>query len=530
MDWSYSDSDREAIYRVIAERRDIRTGFLPDEIPDEVLTRVLGAAHAGPSVGMAQPWDFVLVRSPAQRVRLQELVSRTQAEFAESLPPSRAAVFARLRIDAIERAPLCVVVTCDATRGGWYTLGTPDESEPLVRSVGYAIENLWLAARAEGVGVCFVAAFDVAEMGRVLGLPGNLEVIACLCLGYVERFPVRPGLAYTGWVRGRPLAWVIHHEVFGQRGLPGRAPVHLLEETIAGFPTLEAADPTGAADVVSAVMSLTGPRTLPPYGVLALFAADTDFSCGRAGPAVREFLGGGAGERLMSMTGVEACVVDVGVRESLPRLSGLLSRKPANGPARLGRDDMVQAVETGIEMARDYYATGHGWLVGDVLDGDDGCAVAVLARLMNCAPEAFAALDEPGARAAADRRSGEAEGDPLEILAACGGLAIASLAGFILGARAVRAPVLLAGPAAAAAALTACALAPDAAAACFPVAEIPSGVPDPYRFLGRPVPSLRSRDGLSGPGAAAAVLPALRAAVEEHEQTAELSATTGTGQ
>ncbi|HEU5469263.1 MAG TPA: 5,6-dimethylbenzimidazole synthase [Actinophytocola sp.] len=536
MSWSYSDPDRAAIYRVIEERRDIRTGFLPDAVPDAVLTRVLAAAHRAPSVGMAQPWDFLVIRSPARRSRIQEEMRRCRAAYAETLPASRAAAFNRIVIDAIVRAPVCVVVTCDPTRGGWYTLGTPDGSEALVRSVCYAIENLWLAARAEGVGVCLVASFDVAALSRVLGLPSHLEIIACLSLGYVDRFPAAPGLARERWVRGRPLEWVIHHEEFGHRGLPGAPTARLLDETVAGFPALAGGGPvsdtepaTALGRTVSRLSALTGSHPPVPYGVLALFAADTDRSNGAAEQSVRKILDSGGMDELMAATGVEACVVDVGLHGEIPRIPGLLPRRGPNGSARPLREELVRAVETGIELARDYHATGHGWLVGDVLTADDGSAIAIIARLMNRSPAEFAALSTEGARSAATRQdnAGPVGADPLDILAAYAGLAVAALAGFILGARAVRAPVLLAGPGAAAAALTAGLLAPDATASCFPVTPFPPGVPDPFQHLGLDLPWPQSPVEITGPGAAAGALSFLRAAAEQHWLVPQLAAATG---
>ncbi|HEU5472494.1 MAG TPA: 5,6-dimethylbenzimidazole synthase [Actinophytocola sp.] len=539
MSWSYSDSDRDAVYRVIAERRDIRTGFLPDAVPDAVLTRVLAAAHRAPSVGMAQPWDFLVIRSAARRRRIHEEVRRCRAAYAETLPASRAAAFNRIVLDAIVRAPVCVVVTCDPTRGGWYTLGTPDGSEALVRSVGYAIENLWLAARAEGVGVCLVAAFDVAALSRVLGLPSQLEIIACLSLGYVDRFPAAPGLVRDGWVRGRPLEWVIHHEEFGHRGLPGQPAARLLDETVAGFPALAGGEPAREAEpatlstplgrTVSRLVALTQAHPPAPHGVLALFAADTDRSDGRAEQAVREVLDSGGMDRLMAATGIEACVVDVGLHAELPRIPGLLPRRGTNRSARPLREDVVRAVETGIELARDYHATGHGWLVGDVLTADDSSAIAIIARLMNRSPAEFATMSTEDARSAAARQdhAGPAGADPLDILAEHAGLAVAALAGFILGARAVRAPVLLAGSGAAAAALTASLLAPDATASCFPVTPFPPGVPDPFQHLGLAPPWPDSPVDLTGPGAAAGAVPVLRAAAEQHWPVPELAAATG---
>jgi len=136
---AFPPSDRDAVYRAIRERRDVRSGFAPDPVSDEVLTRLLEAAHAAPSVGLSKPWDFLVIRSPETRTRVHELVRRCQDAYAATLPAARAAMFGRLRPDAVLTTPVNVVVTCDVSRGGWYTLGAADQSDGMWHSVGYAI-------------------------------------------------------------------------------------------------------------------------------------------------------------------------------------------------------------------------------------------------------------------------------------------------------------------------------------------------------------------------------------------------------
>ncbi|HET9139449.1 nicotinate-nucleotide--dimethylbenzimidazole phosphoribosyltransferase, partial [Actinophytocola sp.] len=330
--------------------------------------------------------------------------------------------------------------------------------------------------------------------------------MAWLCLGYLDRFPPAAGLALTGWARGRPLEWVVHDETFGRRGLPGRQPARLLEETTAGLRSLNGTAGDGeqrapAARVADRLASLGTPAPAP-HAVLVLFAGDPAGSGGSAGPVVREILAGGAGPgRLVDTAGIEVCVVDLGLRDDLPSVPGLAPRRIPDRPAGLTRQHVVRAMETGIEIARDYYASGNGWLLGDVLTGDDDLASAISARLMDDAT------------------------DPLEVLAACDGIEVAALAGFIVGARTLRAPVVLRGPGAAAATLVASTLAPACVAACFPVGRPPAGAPDPFGHLGLPV----LLPDLSGDlaDAAAVALPFLRAAAEDAHPTE--SVTTGSG-
>ncbi|MGV9574807.1 5,6-dimethylbenzimidazole synthase, partial [Streptomyces nigra] len=176
----YDDAEREAVLKVMRERRDIRNGFRSDPIPHEVLLRVLEAAHTAPSVGHSQPWDFVVIRSSETRRTMHELAMRQREAYAKSLPKGRAKQFKELKIEAILDTPVNIVVTADPTRGGRHTLGRHTQPQMAPYSAALAVENLWLAARAEGLGVGWVSFFDEREMVRALGLPEHLEVIAYL--------------------------------------------------------------------------------------------------------------------------------------------------------------------------------------------------------------------------------------------------------------------------------------------------------------------------------------------------------------
>ncbi|CAO0825440.1 Bifunctional F420 biosynthesis protein FbiB [Streptomyces microflavus] len=153
----YDDAEREAVLRVMRERRDIRNGFRSDPIPHEVLLRVLEAADTAPSVGHSQPWDFVVIRSAETRRSMHELAQRQREAYAKSLPKGRAKQFKELKIEAILDTPVNIVVTADPTRGGRHTLGRHTQPQMAPYSSALAVENLWLAARAEGLGVGWVS-------------------------------------------------------------------------------------------------------------------------------------------------------------------------------------------------------------------------------------------------------------------------------------------------------------------------------------------------------------------------------------
>ncbi|MFD7157149.1 5,6-dimethylbenzimidazole synthase [Kribbella sp. NPDC059898] len=213
----YEVQDREVVQRVIAQRRDVRRGFLDVPIDDDALMRVLEAAHRAPSVGLSQPWDFLLIRDIATRRKVHELASRQRDAFARSLPEQRRQKFDGLKIEAILDTPLNIAVTCDPGRGGRHVLGRHADPRTTWFSAAIAIQNLWLAARAEGIGVGWVSFFGPDEVAQVLGLPPHVELVGYLCVGYVDQFAPAPELIRSGWAERRPLSWAVHYDEWGHR-------------------------------------------------------------------------------------------------------------------------------------------------------------------------------------------------------------------------------------------------------------------------------------------------------------------------
>ena len=227
-DHALAPADIDAFYRLVAARRDMRNGFRPEPVSDDLLTRILGAAHQAPSVGLSQPWDFIVLRDRAMRERVHQLARAQQDIFAASLPRARALAFSKLKVEAILESPVNIIVTCDPTRGGRHVLGRHAQPQMAGYSAVCAVQNLWLAARAEGLGVGWVSFFDQRELAGVLGLPGYVQVVAYLCVGHVEEFPPGPELVLSGWARARPLSWAVQGGRGGQRSLPGAEPGGLL--------------------------------------------------------------------------------------------------------------------------------------------------------------------------------------------------------------------------------------------------------------------------------------------------------------
>ncbi|MEV7469566.1 nicotinate-nucleotide--dimethylbenzimidazole phosphoribosyltransferase [Streptomyces kronopolitis] len=507
----YDDSERAAVHRVMRERRDIRNGFRSDPIPNDVLLRVLEAAHTAPSVGHSQPWDFVVIRSAETREKMHQLAMQQREAYAKSLPKARAKQFRELKIEAILETPVNIVVTADSTRGGRHTLGRHTQPQMAPYSSALAVENLWLAARAEGLGVGWVSFFDEREMVRELDLPDHLEVVAYLCVGYVDEFPEEPELLQAGWSKRRPLSWVVHEETYGRRALPGESPHDLLQETLQGIRPLDAkalgeawerqkrmtkpAGALGMLEIISAQLcglSRKCPPPIPEPAAVAIFAGDhgvhaqgvTPWPQEVTGQMVANFLGGGAVcNAFAHQVGAEVCVVDVGVAGELPATPGLLPRKVRPGTAdftagpAMSQEDVLKAIEVGIDTARDLVAAGNkALLTGEMGIANTTTSAALIAVYTGVDPievtgRGTGINDETHARKVeVVRRALELHqpdpADPIGVLAAIGGLEHAALVGLILGGASLRTPVILDGVSAGAAALVARAIAPEALAAC----------------------------------------------------------------
>ncbi|MFF5311906.1 nicotinate-nucleotide--dimethylbenzimidazole phosphoribosyltransferase [Streptomyces massasporeus] len=507
----YDPAEREAVLKVMRERRDIRNGFRSDPIPHEVLLRVLEAAHHAPSVGHSQPWDFVVIRSADTRRAMHELAMRQRDAYAKSLPKGRAKQFKELKIEAILDTPVNIVVTADPTRGGRHTLGRHTQPQMAPYSAALAVENLWLAARAEGLGVGWVSFFDEREMVRALGLPEHLEIIAYLCVGYVDEFPDEPELLQAGWSKRRPLSWVVHEETYGRRALPGEEPHDLLAETVAQIRPLDAkalgeawerqkrmtkpAGALGMLEIISAQLSGLSrqcPPPIPEPAAVAIFAGDHGVHAQGVTPwpqevtaqMVANFLGGGAVcNAFATQVGAEVCIVDVGVAADLPATPGLLPRKirggtsdMTTGPA-MTREEARQAVEVGIETARDLVAAGNkALLTGEMGIANTTASAALISVFTGADPaevtgrgtgindETLARKTEVVRRALELHQPDPA--DPIGVLAAIGGFEHAAIVGLLLGGASLRTPVILDGVSAGAAALVARAIAPEVLAAC----------------------------------------------------------------
>lgn len=200
------------LYDVIARRRDVRAEFSGEQVDDAVLERILTAAHQAPSVGHSQPWDFVLVADDAKRCEFAEHVEIERTVFADQLEGERREKFERIKVEGIRESGLGVVVTYDAARGGQHVLGRHAIADTGLYSTCLAIQNLWLAATAEDLGVGWVSFYREEFLADLVGLPDGVRPVAWLCLGPVTKLQDVPDLVRHGWRGGRDLADAIHHD------------------------------------------------------------------------------------------------------------------------------------------------------------------------------------------------------------------------------------------------------------------------------------------------------------------------------
>lgn len=216
-DHRFPDPERRGVYRAIHERRDVRSQFLSDPIPPEALARLLDAAHHAPSVGFMQPWDFIVIEELEIRQAIKAVFEEENRKAAENYTGERARLYRQLKLEGILESPLNLCVTCDRNRGGPHVLGRNTILETDLFSVCLAIQNLWLAARAEGIGVGWVSILDQKRLAATLELPPEVYPVAYLCLGYVREFFAQPELEIAGWRNRLPLHELIHTNRWGQR-------------------------------------------------------------------------------------------------------------------------------------------------------------------------------------------------------------------------------------------------------------------------------------------------------------------------
>ncbi len=490
--WRYDDARRQCVYDVIAERRDVRR-FRADDVDGSLVERVLAAAHRAPSVGLMQPWRFIVIRSLETRSAVRAFAQRERLRQADRFD-ERARHFLDQKIEGVVEAPVGVCVCCDHGQIGEEILGRATIPDTDVYSTACAIENLWLAARAEGLGVGWVSFYRPEDLRQILGLPMRVDPIAYLCLGWPDEQPVRPTLETVGWSSRLPLKDVVMAERWqgddGKLAVDGGA----LNRT-AGISARDRLDqlvkPAGSLGALEALIErwalITG--SPPPErlhaGVLVCGADHGHVERGTSlfdGIVSAQVAAAAArGETALGVLSTggdhQLLIADVGLRGPTP--AGVRDVKVGEGtndmtvgPA-LSDEAVGAALRVGAELAGELAASGVDCLaLGEIGIGNTTTAAALACALLGAPIERMvgrgSGLDTAGIerKRAAVRAALERHGSPLparDALRAVGGLEFAALAGAVGAAGALRLPVVLDGFAVAVAALAAVHLDPMAA-------------------------------------------------------------------
>lgn len=496
--WALPPSVRAGLHEVIAARRDVRR-FRPDPVPDDVLGRVLTAAHAAPSVGHSQPWRFLVVRDPALRDRAAVLTDRERLRQAARLEPEAARRLLDLQLEGVREAPLGVVVCCDRRTPAAGVLGRATFPDADLWSCAAAIQNLWLAARAEGLGLGWVTLFRPDELAAMLGLPDGVVTLGWLCLGWPDERPPAPGLERAGWSRRMPLADVVLTDRWpDESAAPSPPPSRLrAPDQPAVVAARDSADrllsPPGSLGILDRAVdrAIALGRGTVTGGVLLLAAADHPVTAHRISAydqqvtrdvAAAAVAGTSLGATAAAAAGLRCQVVDAGIADG--PLDGAVPLRPVDprgdlvaAPAMTARDTerLVEAGRAlGEELAHDGVVA-----LGEIGIGNTTVAAALACALTDADPAEVTGLGSGSDSAMVDRKrsvvAAAAErarrscpglaDDPLAVLAELGGPEFAVLTGVTLGAAAGGAVVVLDGFATSLAALVAVQLEPGAQAA-----------------------------------------------------------------
>ncbi|MDR7317114.1 5,6-dimethylbenzimidazole synthase [Brevibacillus nitrificans] len=211
-----TEEEKIGLYKAISNRRDIRS-FRSDPIESEKLTMILSAAHHAPSVGFMQPWNFILVTEDSLKRELADSADKERRALAIHYEGTgRESAFLELKIQGIKEAPVTICVTCDPTRGGDHVLGRNSIPETDIMSVSCAIQNMWLAAYAEGLAMGWVSFYKKSDIRRILGIPPHIDPVALLSIGYTDHYPDRPLLEIHQWEKRQDLQKLIFRERWGQ--------------------------------------------------------------------------------------------------------------------------------------------------------------------------------------------------------------------------------------------------------------------------------------------------------------------------
>lgn len=217
MNHEFTDDEKSGFYKAIFSRRDVRSKFTSQEIDDSVLTRILNAAHHAPSVGFSQPWNFILIKDSKTKQRIKESFDEEKLRSSKLIDDPKRSKYLSFKLEGILDSPVNVCVTYDPSKFGPFVIGRSSIPETGIYSVCCAVQNLWLAARTEGLGLGWVSILSNDVLKEVLDLPEHVVPVAYLCLGYVEEFSSKPDLETAKWLPRLELEDVVYYEKWDQK-------------------------------------------------------------------------------------------------------------------------------------------------------------------------------------------------------------------------------------------------------------------------------------------------------------------------
>ncbi|WNS78665.1 5,6-dimethylbenzimidazole synthase [Domibacillus sp. DTU_2020_1001157_1_SI_ALB_TIR_016] len=212
----FTDEERDAVYKTIFTRRDVRS-FLPDPISEEIVQKLLNAAHHAPSVGFMQPWNFIVVSSPKVKEKLAWAADKERRALAIHYEGEKENKFLSLKVEGLKEAPITICVTCDPTRGGSHVLGRNSIPETDVLSTACAIQNMWLAACSEGLAMGWVSFYKKNDIRDILEIPPYIDPIALMSIGYTDQYPEKPLLESSNWRKRESLTELIFQDKWGSQ-------------------------------------------------------------------------------------------------------------------------------------------------------------------------------------------------------------------------------------------------------------------------------------------------------------------------
>ena len=208
----FTDDEKRGFYKAIYSRRDVRSHFTSREIDDNILSKILHAAHHAPSVGFSQPWNFILIKDINTKKRIKESFEEEKKRSSKLVEEPRKSKYLSLKLEGILESPVNICVTYDPTKFGPFIIGRSSIPEAGLYSVCCAIQNLWLSARTEGIGLGWVSILSNDILKETLELPEHVVPVAYLCLGYVNEFEDKPDLETAGWLSRLDLKDVVYFE------------------------------------------------------------------------------------------------------------------------------------------------------------------------------------------------------------------------------------------------------------------------------------------------------------------------------